>query len=385
MRSLVLRTMTFFAGAAAVLLLLEGLLRLLPVLDGAYAADPGGKWPIRTLVPNSDFTYSIGWNANNIHHGHINNLGFVSPFDYEEGSSGVVVIGDSYVESMMNEYDETLQGQLARDLRSPQQVMSFGMSGADLSHYLGTAQLIGQHFNPSWAVVLITASDYSGGFSADSGYYRWAPERDPPIELVPEYKRSPMTKVLRSLALTRYLRGNLMIRVTDLVQLHRGQDNHAASGDQPACEHRTLSPEDEQLTAKIVKALPRALGLPPERLILVFDSDRKALYAATPAAPAVCPNVDQLARNRLMQLAAVGGLHVIDSGPIFSAHYAATYERLDFTPQDGHWNPTAHRLIARAVADVINDAPSFTHACGVSTLVADSAQGCNTSSTIVGP
>jgi hypothetical protein len=353
MRSLISRTMMFLAGGAAVLLLLELLLRLMPVIDGAYAADPGGRWPIRTLVPNSDYTYSIGWNATNIHHGHINNLGYVSPFDYHEGSSGIVVIGDSYVESMMNDYDETLQGQLARDLRSPQQVMSFGMSGADLPHYLGTAELLGRHFDPTWGIVLVTASDYSGGFSADSGYYRWAPERDPPIELVPEFERSSMTKFLRGLALTRYLRGNLMIRVNDLIQLHRAEGGN----DEHRCEHRTLPREDEQLTAKFIDALPRALGLPPERVILVFDSDRKALYPGTPAAPAVCPNVDQLARDRIMQLASVGGLHVIDSGPIFREYYASTYERLDFTPQDGHWNPTAHRLIAGAVADVINEAP----------------------------
>src|SRR5690242_19984897 len=111
-RSLVSRTLAFLAGIVATLVMLQMLLRVLPVLDGAYAADLGSKWPAHTLIANTDYTYSTGWNFTNVHHGHINNLGYVAPFDYQQGSSGVVVIGDSYVESMMNEYDQTLQGWL---------------------------------------------------------------------------------------------------------------------------------------------------------------------------------------------------------------------------------------------------------------------------------
>ena len=349
MGKLVTRLIAFLAGAIAVLVMLELLLRLIPVRDGAYAADPSRKWPAHTMIADTNYTYSLGWNANNIHHGHINNLGYVSPFDYHEGASGIVVIGDSYVESMMNDYNDTLQGMLARNLRSAQQVMNFGMSGADLAHYLGTAQLVGQHFSPSWAVFVITAGDYSGGFSADPGYFRWAPKRNPPVELVPEIERPPLTKFLRSLALTRYVRGNLMMQMGDVIHLHRAHDSDGG------CPYRELSRKDERLTSKFIGALPRALGVPPGHVILVFDSDRKAMYDSTPAAATECPNVDQLARNRLMLLAAISGMRVIDSGPIFHEYYASTHQRLDFLPQDGHWNPTAHRLMAHAVAEVINE------------------------------
>jgi hypothetical protein len=353
MRKLMTGTIAFLAGGATILMLLELVLRVVPVREGAYAAEPNAAWPAHTLIANSNYTFSTGWNTNNIHHGHINNFGYVSPFDYQEGSSGVVVIGDSFIESMMNEYGDALQGVLARELRPPQQVMNFGMSGADLAHYLGTAQLVGQHFTPSWAVLVITVGDYSGSFSTEPGYYRWAPERDPPIRLVPEIHRSPMTQFLRSLALVRYVRGNLAIRFEDLIHVQR------AHGAKEECAYTSFSQKDEQITTKFVNALPRVLGLPSGHVILVFDSDRKALYAgSTPAAATQCPNIDQLARNRLMQLAATGGMRVIDSGPIFRDYYAATHQHLDFLPQDGHWNAKAHGLIAHAVAGVINDAPA---------------------------
>jgi hypothetical protein len=343
------------------LVLLELVLRFAPIVNGTYAADPRARWPLHTLIADSSYTYSAGWNAGNLHRGRINNFGYASPRDYRPGDSGIVVIGDSYIESLMNDYHETLQGELGRYLETEQNVMSFGMSGADLPHYLGTAQIISRHFSPTWAVVLITKGDYKDGFSADSGFYRWAPGRDPPIELVPEVTRSALVKFTRSLALVRYVRGNLAIQFGDLIHLHRA----VGGGPAPGCSHQTLSPLDESLTARYIDALPRALNLLPARVILVFDTDRKVIYAGTPAAARAgrkateCPSVDELARNRLMELAAERGMRVIDSAPVFRRWYAITRQRVDFLPQDSHWNPVAHRLMAQAVAAVINESGSL--------------------------
>ena len=35
------------------------------------------------MIPNSRYTYSTGWNLQNIHRGRINNYGYVAPFDYQ--------------------------------------------------------------------------------------------------------------------------------------------------------------------------------------------------------------------------------------------------------------------------------------------------------------
>ena len=61
----------------------------------------GPSWPVHTMIPNSQYTYSTGWNLQNIHRGRINNYGYVAPFDYSPGSRQrtVAVFGDSYVEA----------------------------------------------------------------------------------------------------------------------------------------------------------------------------------------------------------------------------------------------------------------------------------------------
>ena len=116
----------------------------------------------------------------------------------------------------------------------------------------------------------------------------------------------------------------------------------------------SLSEPDNRLIEEYVSALPAALGLPASHVILVFDSDRKAIYAGlSREAAEACPTRDVLARVRLMSLAKAAGLRVIDSYPIFRRYYAATGQRVDYLPYDLHWNATGHRLMAEQVARII--------------------------------
>lgn len=356
------RTAYLFVGVVAMLVLAELTLRLLPTLGGVYAADAEPAWPVRTAVPHLHYTYSHGWDLRNIHHGQINNFGYAAPFDYLPGSSGLVVIGNSYVESEMNDYADTLQGQLGRLLLYPRTVMAFGTSGADLPHYLGVAQLIHRYFTPQWAIVVIVEGDYVNGFKAMPGFYRWEPDGMPPIALIREGARSRLDKLVRSLAIVRYLRGDLAFTWSNLIRLHRagmaadlaarGQAGASAAA-APTCTPEKLSDLDRRLTARAIQAFPVALGLPDSRIILVFDSDRRAIYEGrVPDAP--CTDRDTLARKRLMNLAVESGMHVIDSYSVFRSYYRSTHLPLDYLPADMHWNGAAHRLMAQQVAGIIN-------------------------------
>jgi hypothetical protein len=351
----VTRTLAFLAGIGVTLLFLEGALRLLPVLSGTYAADPRDSWPVHTMIPNSKFTYSTGWNLQNIHHGRINNYGYVAPFDYArtDGSgSGIAVFGDSYIEAQMNDYDDTLQGALNDYLKARRTVLNFGTAGAEMPDYLGIAPLVRRDFSPQWAVFVITMGDFTRGFTAGPGFFKWQPDRSPPVKLVPEIHRSALSKWMRTLALIRYLRGNLSIQPDELIQLRRGAAVAATAG---PCHNEVLSKDDEVLLGTFARELPVALGLPPDRVILVFDSDRKAIYAGkTQAEARKCLARAALANDRLQALAAQAGIHVIDSYPVFQQYFRERQGPVDRSPVDAHWNAAAHRLMAREVARVID-------------------------------
>jgi len=351
LHAIVSRTTALGFGIVATLLLLEGLLRVLPVLSGTYAADPRDSWPVHTMIPNTHYTYSTGWNLQNIHRGRINNYGYAAPSDYGPGRGGIAVFGDSYVESLMNAYPDTLQGSLNDYLKTPRKVLNFGMSGAEMPDYLGIAALVRDRFAPDWAVFVITLGDFTRGFSATPGYFEWAPDRSPPVRLKPQIHRSASSKWLRTVALIRYLRGNLSMRPEELISLRRGSDTAAGISH---CRPEVLSKEDQALLTAFSRELPRAAGVAPGRVILIFDSDRKAIYAGQSAAARQgCPQRATLANNRLKVLAARDGMHVIDSDPVFRRHFADGLGPVDRSPVDAHWNPVAHRLMARETARII--------------------------------
>src|SRR5579863_5913501 len=110
-RSLSIAT-SILTGILLTLAGLEILLRVLPTSGGINAADPNRGWPTHTMVPNMSYTQSIGWNFDDVTRGHINNMGYAAPFDYVPGSSGIVVLGNSFVESLMVPYEDSLQGAL---------------------------------------------------------------------------------------------------------------------------------------------------------------------------------------------------------------------------------------------------------------------------------
>jgi len=354
--SFITRTLAFLAGIVGALLALEVALRLLPVLGGTYAADPRAAWPIHTMIPNSSYTYSTGWNLQNIQRGRINNYGYVAPFDYvpANGAGGdtVAVFGDSYVESVMNDYGDTLQGVLNEYLAAPRTVINFGSAGAEMPDYLGAAPLVRRDFSPQWAVFVITLGDFTRGFAAGPGYFKWHPGQFPPVKLVPEINRSALSKWLRTVALIRYLRGNLSLRPDELIRLQRGADS--AAGAEP-CRNEVLSKQDEALLETFARELPAAVGLAPGHVILVFDSDRKAIYAGKTRDEArQCLARAGRAQERLQELAVQAGIQVIDSYPVFQRHFVDHRGPLDRSPLDAHWNPAAHRLMAREVARIID-------------------------------
>jgi hypothetical protein len=161
--------------------------------------------------------------------------------------------------------------------------------------------------------------------------------------------------------LVRYLRGNLLLRPGELVQWRRVVEPSSVG---TACRHEVLSQQDAQLIDAFVTGLPETLQLPPGRLILVFDADRRRIYREgiskkrSGPASSRCQDRSSLANERLAARARDIGMHVVDTEPLFRRHFAQGRGPLDRSPLDAHWNPAAHRLVARAVADIIETADS---------------------------
>ena len=102
-----LRAVTcFLLGAGAVLLVLEAVLRVLPAVSGLNPSAAADTAPLRNYEPHRAYRYSYTWAMLNAHRGTTNNYGQIAPQDFRASSQPMIVVGDSFIESLMNDFDE---------------------------------------------------------------------------------------------------------------------------------------------------------------------------------------------------------------------------------------------------------------------------------------
>jgi hypothetical protein len=328
------------------LLILEFVLRLLPIISGAGRADPGTPAESARLKPNPDYTWSLGWDLRHVVHGKINSDGFVAPYEYLPGRPAIALFGDSYAEAIMLDHEESIAGRLNHLLGARALTFNFGISGAALPHYLGLARELRSRHAFSSAVLVVSPFDYLDGFRPQSGMYSWS-ESDPAalITLTPADRPRWHMRAARDSAVVRYVRYHLKFsRNTLFPDRRRGY-----------CVPGQLAYEDRDRLTRYVRALPDALGLPPARVVIVFAGSTDQIYRSMTGktASSACPSRDSLALDELSSLARAAGMQVLHAQRVLEEHYRRHRRQLDLKPVDGHWNSMATALIAERIAALL--------------------------------
>jgi hypothetical protein len=329
------------AGALATLVVFEGIFTLLPVSGGLGPTEQFERWPLQGYQPRQSYTYSRGWQMILVNHGTTNNYGHVAPFDYREGSHPVIVAGDSYVESLMNAYGDTVQGQLGELLGSRESVYGLGYSGLSASDYFALSRLAKQEFAPTAAIFIIFNGDIAESLLARTGFYHFVPQGDSfRLAYLPLNTEKPMKALRRTitgLPLYRYIFGNLGFSSDAVFKFARGKPQPEADsiGADPELQRRVID--------YFLAQLPGALGLPSQCIAFLVDSDRYAIYDPRLAsAPKETPDVRRYFLDRAQAL----GFAVSDLDPVFRARYARDRTKFDYWPIDRHWNRTGHGVAA---------------------------------------
>jgi hypothetical protein len=337
----------FCAGAAAALVVLELALRLLPVTFGLYQTR-GDLWPLHNFQPHAPFTYSMNWDMRNVRHGRTNNYGQIAPFDYVPASHPVIVVGDSYIEAQMDDYGDTLQGQLGAALKAAAPVYGFGASGMSLSDYLAVAGQSAAEFTPRAAVFLLINGDISESLLDRPGQHYFRETADGlRLAFQPMDGNSLARRIRQSVGeihLYRYLRNNLRFTVPELPAVFReAKSRPAAAPAQAASAQRAV-------VDRFLAELPRRSGIKAHCTAFLLDADRYAIYDPRLAyAPEDLPEV----RAYFIRKATELGYRVADLEPVFREHYEHNRRHFDFYPDDRHWNALGHRLAAERAYDLL--------------------------------
>ena len=316
---------------------MEGFLRLMPVMSGLRMGATSAQVPYAHYLPDQSFVYSFGWAFTNAHRGVTNDLGFVNSRNTAE-PGGILVIGDSYIESQMLAYKDTLQGRLESKL--PAQVCAVAASGNNLADSLQIIESFAPKLRPATIVIFVEPTDLSDLLAPPAAGHNGFVVVDANEVAIAhsDYIESTYKKWILKSALVRYAYYNLKLPEW----LHAVLDPKPRVGDDSQIV-QVQSMKVLKFYFARLRALSATYGFTP---ILLVDGDRRSMYAS--GQTSVSSRFKQ-ERKIFLELAAVYRHEGIDLDPVFSAHWQQYRQRLDWLPIDGHWNAIAHALAAAEV------------------------------------
>jgi hypothetical protein len=353
-----LSVISILLGLLLSLLVLESVLRCLPVSEGFKTLPVNQDNPILRFTPNRISVWSRGWNFSRVNRVRANNYGFISDSDYDPRATTplLAIIGDSYVEAAMIPYAQTGAAILNRSLGERARVYTFGSSGSPMSQYLAYAEYVRDTFHPAGLVIVIVGNDFDESLLK----YKHAPAFHYFVEnnygeLVLrriDFKPSFLGRIVQRSALGMYLLQNLQIlsvreRLKDTLQSLHGR-HPTYVGNTPVSADPIRVSDSKRVVDTFLHMLPSMSGLDTSRIALVVDGNRQAIYDDTPSREPVQVSYFDVMRLYLMEGAQAKGFEVIDMQQGFVDHYRHNGQRFEF-PDDGHWNAIGHEVFVKAV------------------------------------
>lgn len=358
LRNILLNGLVVFTSFLFCFLLAEVALYFFPVIDSHKWQEVTEENPLLRHEANSSITYSVGWSFEHANVRKVNNEGFLNDQTYlkELNSPLIGVVGDSYVEAMLNPYEKTFYGRLASYLRqngSDWRVYSFGISGAPLSQYLAWSDYARKQFKPKILIIPIIANDFDESFykyKRTRGFHYFDDLGTSSEIRVVERVDSPLRTTLMASRAFRYFFFHL--RGGDLLKNTKDRILKLISGDKTP--PRYIGNVVARATAKQIADAKLAIdlfldqisessGLRPSEIVFVVDAVRPSIY-----------QLDELefgnnsywgeTRKYFLKKSKNLSFGVIDMQPIFLERYRSMGKRFEYD-YDSHWNDYAHEVV----------------------------------------
>ncbi|MCA9727945.1 MAG: GDSL-type esterase/lipase family protein [Candidatus Eisenbacteria bacterium] len=302
-------------------------------------------------------TFTVGKAARHRSHWRVNDDGWISEIDYRPLRRSdrplVAIIGDSFIEALQVDVDQSVSSVLRRRLAGEADVLSMGVSGAPLSQYLHLVRYAVQEYDPDAIVVNVVQNDLSESLrSVDSkkGTLQLEVEGDRVRELpILPYRPSARARLLRRSALVRYLWINAKIQT--IGRRWRRAKPPVYAGNVVVSRVSKYRSQCEAATPYLMREMRQAAG--DRILIVAMNAMRDDVYG-TQTGDSLIAWIPPL----VLCSAEDAGATTLDLDPVFrelfrdGARYTLTY--------DGHWSPAGHRAAAAAFETTLRSA-GFPH------------------------
>ena len=344
--------LVLLTGAVTFFILMETILRMLPVNTGLQMHATNSDYPFMHAYPNQKYTYSYGWAFSNTQHGETNNLGLPNSGNWNTNKPAVLVVGDSYIESLMNEYADTLQGKLGQAFTNTQ-VLSMAHSGANAADYLQMMAFAKKQLTLHALVFRIDSKDFLESIPGNAGSkepgHSWFDGFDEKIRInLQPYVPSKLKELLRYSVLVCYLQKNLKFNPLQGIKDELNNDGKTMAMGKNNIQTASVA-ELRPVINFFLEQLPLRSGVPLKATVFVVDCNRKNIYSKWLIPTTFNDDNKDDILNYFSINAKAKGAVVVDMCPAMEEYVRQTRQRLDFTPMDYHWNPIGHDLAKNSV------------------------------------
>ena len=328
----------------ATVLVLEAVLQCLPVSSGLRLENSDPQIPFRRYLAHQPYVYSYGWALNNARSGVINAQGASNSRDFKDDAA-VLVLGDSFVESLMLDYPDTMQGQLEHALGGG--VYAAGNSGNGLADTLAMTRYYVPRVHPRTVVIFVDGSNLATLLDpVKRGHNQIEPGPDGLHMVHAPYMEPKLKRVVSYSALARYCYYNL--KLPDWLSSTLGRKSRPSAAPLPVGDTAA-----QALVLDYYLTQLRAIeGSSRVQFLFLVDGERGLLYDARKGEPSWQAGDRVFFLDRLKQ----HGYAAIDMQPVFAQHWESQRERMDFAPMDAHWNKVSHALAAQQILSRLKQA-----------------------------
>lgn len=365
LRSFAINAATAAGGLAVAVLLLELMFRMLPVAAAPRVEPPTVNDPIQRYAANAQFTWSRGWNFQDVVRGRTNAQGFVADYDYDAASASplVAVIGDSFIEAFHVGFQRSLAGQLQQALGPRGRAYAFAQAGSPLSQYAAYATHVCATYRPQRMVFLIVGNDFDESIFANrirNGIFHLHPRADGSFDniLTPQPPMRLSERLARNSSLALYVFRNLGrggLAPSMIITKANAQSGAGAYvGNTSADAGAARVAEGEKVIDWFLDHLTKSC-LKPQDIVLAIDAARPEIYDPLRLNASRASYFGRM-RAKLIGDGRSRGFTVVDLEQPFLASFARDGQR--FEPfDDGHWNAHGHAVAAGAVQAALADWP----------------------------
>lgn len=293
---------------------------------------------VLNFVPNQKGINTIGTIGQEKFEWSINNYGWNSNIDYKKSKQKkrVAVIGDSYIEALQVNIENSYPNLLNKNLNEEFEFYSFGYSGSPLSQYYNVSKYVNDLFDPDIVIFNMVENDYDESvfnfFKIKKYFMQTTFENDSLIIKSPtpyNPKRFELLKkILKKSSIIRYINYNTNIRnyFTNLFQSDNESPNHKLD------RIKMINKSNNLIIDSILNENYN------KKIVFVVDGDRQSIYGQR-------TNKGYNLNEKFITILKNRNLSYIDLDKIFRDNYLK--DSIKFNSElDYHWNSYGHKIIA---------------------------------------